>query len=189
MSLQPKGFLPQPIASAMGFHKAMTTGDKTRLSVEAMRSLPDFARDSAFASLINAAEAGLTRCACILPERMLSMDSPEPIGRVRTKIPLPPDVFTPLRLNAAVASLIHFSFSEPYGKMSSKDPRGATCSASLEESDGDLQPGAKSEETRTNKKTQTVRRNWVRPIGRRGISPRYLNRLWSNTKDELDCSR
>src|SRR5215813_294961 len=140
MSLQPKGFFPQPIASAMGFHMAITTGDRTRLSVEVMRSFPDFARDSAFASLINAPDAGLTRCACILPERMLSMDSPEPIGKGRTNIGLPLEVFAPLRLNAAVASLIHFSFSEPYGKMSSKDPRGATFAASLEESDGDLQP-------------------------------------------------
>src|SRR5215469_10009395 len=102
MSLQPRGFFPQPIASAMGFHMAMTTGERTRLSVEAMRSLPDFARDSAFASLTNAPDAGLTICACILPERMLSMDSPEPIGRARTKIALPLEVLIPLRLNAAV---------------------------------------------------------------------------------------
>src|SRR5215475_13448506 len=113
MSLQPNGFFPHPIASAMGFHMAMTTGDRTKLSVEAMRSLPDFARDSALASLMNAPEAGLTRCACILPERMLSMDSPEPIGKARTKIAFPLEVFVPLRLNATVASLIHFSFSEP----------------------------------------------------------------------------
>src|SRR5215475_6906049 len=113
MSLQPSGFFPQPIASAIGFHMAITTGDKTKLSVEEMRSLPDLARDSALASLINAPEAGLTRWACILPERILSMDSPEPIGRARTKIGLPPEVFAPLWLNAAVTSLIHFSFSEP----------------------------------------------------------------------------
>src|SRR5215470_455337 len=113
MSLQPNGFFPQPIASAMGFHMAMTTGDRTRLSVEAIRSFPDFARDSALASFMNAPDAGLTIWACILPERMLSIDSPEPIGKARTKIALPLAVLTPLRLNAAVASLIHFSFSEP----------------------------------------------------------------------------
>src|SRR5215470_15305504 len=113
MSDQPSGFLPQPMASAIGFHIAMTTGDSTRLSVEAIRSLPVLVRDSALPNLMNAAEAGLARCACRRPDRILSMVSPEPIGSARTKIGLPLCVFRPLRLKAAVTSLIHFSFSEP----------------------------------------------------------------------------
>src|SRR5215831_11742123 len=124
MSDQPRGFLPHPIASAIGLHMAITTGDKTRLSVDAIKSFPVFARDSAFPSLMNAAEAGLARWACIRPERILSIDSPEPMGRARTKIVFPLCVFARLRLNAAVTSLIHFSFSEPYGKTSSSAPRG-----------------------------------------------------------------
>src|SRR5215470_5578264 len=108
MSDQPTGFLPQPMASAMGFHIAMTTGDRTRLSVEAIRSWPVFVRDSALPSLMNAAEAGLARCACSRPDRILSINSPEPIGTVRTKIVRPLRVFAPERLNVAVTSLIQF---------------------------------------------------------------------------------
>src|SRR5215471_19555699 len=102
MSDQPIGFLPHPIASAIGFHIAITTGESTRLSVEPIRSLPVFDRDSALPSLINAAEAGLAICACNRPERMLSIVSPEPIGSARTKICLPLGVFAPLRLKAPV---------------------------------------------------------------------------------------
>src|SRR5215470_2723303 len=102
MSDHPRGFLPHPIASAIGFHMAITTGDNTRLSVAPMRSLPVFARDSALPSLMNAAEAGLARCALSRPDKMLSMVSPEPMGIARTKIGFPLGVFWPLRLNAAV---------------------------------------------------------------------------------------
>src|SRR5262249_18040441 len=121
-----KGFLPQPIASAIGCHIAITTGESTRLSVAPIRSLPVLERDSALPSLMKAAEAGLAIWACSRPDRMLSIVSPEPIGKARTKIPLPLDVFVPLRLKEAVTSLIHFSFSEPYGKTNSRAPRGAT---------------------------------------------------------------
>src|SRR4029077_13804350 len=99
MSAQPRGFLPQPIASAIGFHIAITTGDRTRLSVDAMRSLPVFERDSALPNLMNAPDAGLARCACRRPERILSMVSPEPIGSARTKMVLPLCVLALLRLN------------------------------------------------------------------------------------------
>src|SRR5262252_925674 len=99
MSDQPSGFLPQPRASAMGFHMAMTTGERTRLSVEAIRSLPLLVRDSALPNLMNAAEAGLARCAWRRPERILSMVSPEPMGRARTKIGFPLCVFVRLLLN------------------------------------------------------------------------------------------
>src|SRR5262249_10243871 len=112
MSDHPMGFLPHPIASAICFHIAMTTGERTRLSVEPIRSLPVFDRDSAFPSLMNAADAGLAMCACNRPDKMLSIVSPEPMGIARTKIGLPLEVFAPLRLNAAVTSLIHFSFSD-----------------------------------------------------------------------------
>jgi len=39
MSDQPIGFLPQPKASAIGFHMAITTGERTRFSVGPIRSL------------------------------------------------------------------------------------------------------------------------------------------------------
>src|SRR5215475_3231509 len=113
MSDHPIGFLLHPIASAIGFHIAITTGESTRLSVEPIRSLPVFDRDSVLPSLMKAAEAGLAMCASSRPDKMLSMVSPEPIGIARTKIGLPLGVFAPLRLNAAVTSLIHFSFSDP----------------------------------------------------------------------------
>src|SRR5262249_31404284 len=61
ISDQPIGFLPQPRASAIGFHIAITTGESTRLSVEAIRSLPYLFCDWAFPSLMNAADAGLIR--------------------------------------------------------------------------------------------------------------------------------
>src|SRR5215468_8868455 len=126
MSDQPNGLLPQPIASAIGFHMAMTTGVSTRLSVDAIRSWTVFARDSALPSLMKAADAGLAICARNRPDKTLSIVSPEPIGSARTKIALPLGVLVPLRLNAEVTSLIHFSFSEPYGKTSSRAPRGTT---------------------------------------------------------------
>jgi hypothetical protein len=51
-------FLPQQIASAIGFHIAMTTGDRTRLSVELTSSWPVLLCDSALPSLMKAAEEG-----------------------------------------------------------------------------------------------------------------------------------
>src|SRR5262249_10902460 len=72
------------------------------------------------------ADAGLAICARNRPDKTLSIVSPEPIGSARTKIALPLGVLAPLRLNAEVTSLIHFSFSEPYGKTSSRAPRGTT---------------------------------------------------------------
>jgi hypothetical protein len=49
-----------------------------------------------------------------------------------------------LRLNASVTSLIHFSFSEPYGKTSSRDPRGAAVGASAGEGACFLQPDVRT---------------------------------------------
>src|SRR5208283_4978085 len=80
MSAHPIGFLPQPNASAIGFHMAMTTGDSTRFSVELTKSLPVLLCDLAFPSLMNAPEAGLTMCAWVVPSKTASMHSPEPMG-------------------------------------------------------------------------------------------------------------
>lgn len=41
-SAHPIGFFPHPNVSAMGLHIAITTGERTRLSVEATRSFPVF---------------------------------------------------------------------------------------------------------------------------------------------------
>src|SRR5262249_61282074 len=56
---QPIGLLPQPMASAIGCHIAITTGESTRLRVEPTTSLPLLILDSALPSLMNAADAGL----------------------------------------------------------------------------------------------------------------------------------
>src|SRR5271165_4099370 len=151
MSDQPSGRLPQPRASAMGFHMAMTTGDKTKLSVLPIKSLPVLARDSALPSLIKAADAGLAKCAWSCPERILSTVSPEPMGMARTKMVFPFGVLVLLRLNAAVTSAIHFSFSEPYGNTSSSAPRGAEFDVSLAGTEGLWQ--AESKKVRATRKT------------------------------------
>src|SRR5262249_4656544 len=118
MSDQPMGFLPQPSASAMGFHIAITTGDNTRLSVGPIRSFPYLLCDCAFPSLMNAPEAGLMRSGWRRPSITSSMASPEPIGIACTKIGLLLLVRWFSRLKLSVAWLIHFSFSEPYVKVS-----------------------------------------------------------------------
>src|SRR5882724_5576421 len=119
MSAHPIGFLPQPIASAIGFHMAITTGESTRFSVGPSKSWPVLARDFALPIFTKAAEAGLVMCVFLLPERISSMHSPETMGIAVTTICLPLPVFLALRLNASVTSCIHFSFSEPYVKTSS----------------------------------------------------------------------
>src|SRR5215469_3878298 len=147
MSAQPMGFLPQPMASAIGFHIAITTGDSTRLSVLLIRSFPVLERDSAFPSLIKAAEAGLARCACSRPGRMLSIVSPGPMGMARTKMGFPLFVFALLRLNSLVTPVIHFSFSEPYGNTSSREPCGADATGSFSFGASFLQPPGRSRPT------------------------------------------
>jgi len=131
-------------AAAIGFLIAINTGDRTRLSVSVIWSCPVFERDSAFPSLIKAAEAGLARCACSWPERMFSMVSPEPMGMARTKMGFPLFVFALLRLNSLVISVIHFSFSEPYGNTSSREPCGADATASFSFGVSFLQPPGRS---------------------------------------------
>src|SRR5580692_520306 len=59
MSDQPIGFLPQPSDSAIGFHIAMTTGERTRLCVVPTRSLPYMLRERALPISMKADEAGL----------------------------------------------------------------------------------------------------------------------------------
>jgi hypothetical protein len=112
-SLQPTGRRPQPIASAIGRHMAMTTGDSTRFFVSPIRSLPVRARDCALPSLRKAAEAGLVKWACRAPASRSSMSSPEPWGTASTWITLPEAVRWPPALKRALISLIHSSFSEP----------------------------------------------------------------------------
>jgi hypothetical protein len=67
MSAHPTGFLPHPMASAIGFHMAITTGDNTTFPAGVTRSLPNLDRDSALPSFTNAAEAGDTICASNRP--------------------------------------------------------------------------------------------------------------------------
>src|SRR5689334_6836541 len=117
MSDHPMGFFPHPMASAMGFHMAITTGESTRLSVWPSRSWPVLERDWALPIFTKAADAGLVMWVLRLPERISSMHSPEPMGMARTKIRLPLDILRPLRLKESVTSAIHFSFSEPYVKI------------------------------------------------------------------------
>src|SRR5262249_217280 len=119
MSDQPIGFLPHPIASAIGFHIAITTGDSISVSVGPNRSLPVLALDCALPSLIKAADAGLGRWACRVPERSSSIASPEPIGIAFTNIALPLAALCSPRLNWSVTSLIQASFSELYVKTNS----------------------------------------------------------------------
>src|SRR5215471_10812954 len=113
MSAQPIGFLPHPIASAIGFHMAVTTGESTRLSVGPTRSLPVRARDCALPILTKAADAGLVMWVLRVPARISSRHSPDPMGIAVTTICLPLLVLRRLRLKESVTSLIHFSFSEP----------------------------------------------------------------------------
>src|SRR5271165_752621 len=143
ISDQPMGFLPQPSASAMGFHMAITTGDSTRLSVDPIRSLPYLLCDSELPSLIKALDAGLIMSGWFRPSRTSSIASPEPIGTARTKICLPPLVLWPARLKSLVTSVIHFSFSDPYVKTSSSALSGrATAPPSGCCAVFDLQPGS-----------------------------------------------
>src|SRR5579872_1486959 len=111
-SPHPMGFLPQPMACAIGFHMAITTGERTKLSVLASRSLPVLARDCAFACLINAADAGLSKCACCCPESTASISSPEPMGVALIKMRRPLAVLCPAPLKGPVTERIQFSFSE-----------------------------------------------------------------------------
>lgn len=54
------------------------------------------------------------------------MVSPEPMGMARTKIRWPPAVLAFDWLKDSVTSLIHCSFSDPYGKTNSREPLGAS---------------------------------------------------------------
>src|SRR5262245_28137347 len=112
------GRLPQPRASAMGCHMAMTTGERTRFCVGPTRSLPVLVRESAFPSLMKAAEAGLIRSGWRAPERISSTTSPDPIGIAWTWIRFPAAVRWFPWLKAAVVSSIQFCFSDPYVKTS-----------------------------------------------------------------------
>ena len=104
----------QPSASAIGFHIAMTTGESTRFSVGADQVLArSCARDCALPSLMNAADAGLVRCACRAPGEQLV----DALARAHRDRRDRDDVSARrLRrgaLKTSVVSLIHFSFSEP----------------------------------------------------------------------------
>src|SRR5215470_2265385 len=81
---------------------------------------------------MNAADAGLAIWVLRVPLRISSIHSPDPMGMARTTICLPVLVFTPCRLKAAVTSVIHFSFSEPYVKTSSRELDGSAASPSLD---------------------------------------------------------
>src|SRR5271165_1819273 len=143
MSDHPIGFLPQPIASAMGFHIAMTTGESTRFSVELISSWPVLLCDLALPNLMKAPDAGLIRCGCRVPSRTSSMHSPEPMGIARTNIRLPPCARWSSRLNLSVTSLIQRSFSDPYVKINSMESGGAGLVALSWATEGglfDLQP-------------------------------------------------
>src|SRR5215831_15576995 len=170
MSDHPMGFLPQPSASAMGFHIAITTGDNTRLSVEPIRSFPYLLCDCAFPSLMNAPEAGLMRSGWRRPSITSSMASPEPIGIACTKIGLLLLVRWFSRLKLSVTSLIHFSFSEPYVNVSctlSADGVGAS------RWDFDLQ----LERTLTNKSAEAAQIAALTTVDRRlrvGFPDRFI---------------
>jgi hypothetical protein len=84
MSDQPTGFFPQPIASAMGFQIAMTTGERTRFCVSPIKSCPVLTLDSALPNLMKADEAGEVISAWRLPLISSSMQSPDPSGMAVT---------------------------------------------------------------------------------------------------------
>src|SRR5271157_350488 len=131
MSDQPMGFLPQPMASAIGFHIAITTGDSTRFSVDVISSCPVLVCDWALPSLMNAADAGLMRCGWRDPLSTSSMHSPDPMGMARTKMRLPPGARWSSRLKRSVTSLIQRSFSEPYVNSGSMESGGACATLPL----------------------------------------------------------
>src|SRR5262249_16516973 len=114
-SVQPTGLLGQPSDSAMGFHMAITTGERTKffVLVGSIRMLADLARASALPSSIKAPEAGLIKWALVRSLSTSSIDSPEPIAVALTWMRLPEEIRTLALLNAPVTSLSQFCFSEP----------------------------------------------------------------------------
>ena len=98
MSAQPTDLAGHPSASAIGFHVAMTTGERTSggaspTSLFSPPPSPCFSAQRAFRTSTRREDAGDQTWASLWPARIASIDSADPSATASIRIGFPPAVF------------------------------------------------------------------------------------------------